>query len=179
MRTFIAVDLSSELISKVVDVQSHLKEGKIKFVEPENLHFTLKFLGEITEEKAKTVSTKLKEIVSAFKPFPILLKDVGAFPSLNYITVIWIGVESEDFFTLTKLVDSGMAKLGFRPEPHIVPHLTVGRVKATGNKTRMREEIQALHNVEIGEMVVNSVKVKKSELTSKGPIYTDVEEILL
>lgn len=179
MRSFIAVDLQKDLIPKVVDVQSQITEGKIKFVEPENLHFTLKFLGEITEEKAHTVITKLKEICTAFTPFSVLLKGAGAFPSVNYMKVIWIGVESEEFYTLSTLVDSGMAKLGFRQERNITPHLTVGRVKAPGNKTRLKEQVQALQDVDIGEMTVASVKLKKSELTRKGPIYTDIEDISL
>lgn len=179
MRSFIAVDLDDELIPKVVEIQTQIREGKIKFVEPENLHFTLKFLGEITEQKARDVTARLREICSAFKPFPILMKGVGAFPSLNYMRVIWVGVESEEFYTLSKLVDSGMAKLGFKQEHETVPHLTVGRVKAAGNKGKLKEQVQALAQAEIGEMTVASVKLKKSELTRKGPIYTDVEEIAL
>ena len=179
MRSFVAVDLDHTLVSNVTDVQSQIRQGTIKFVEPENLHFTLKFLGEITEAKARDVTARLKEICSAFKPFPVVLKGVGVFPSLNYMKVIWIGVESEEFYTLSKLVDSGMAKLGFRQEKNVVPHLTVGRVKAPGNKAQLMEQVKALQSTEIGEMVVNTVKLKKSELTRKGPIYTDIEEISL
>lgn len=179
MRSFIAVDLPEALLGTVTDIQSQITEGKIKFVEPENLHFTLKFLGEITEAKAEDVTKKLKDICSAFTPFSIFLKGAGVFPSLNYIKVIWIGVESEEFYTLSTLVDSGMAKLGFRQERNVVPHLTVGRVKAPGNKARLKEQVQAFKDTEVGEMTVQSVKLKKSELTRKGPIYTDIEEIAL
>jgi 2'-5' RNA ligase len=179
VRSFIAVELAEQLVPKVVDVQSQITEGRVKFVEPENLHFTLKFLGEVTDQKVKDVTAKLKEICSAFTPFSALLRGVGVFPSLNYIKVIWIGVESEEFFTLSKLVDSGMGKLGFKQERNIIPHLTVGRVKAPGNKSRFKEQVQALKDVEIGEMTVTSVKLKKSELTRRGPIYSDIEEITL
>jgi 2'-5' RNA ligase len=179
MRSFIAVDLSEELIPKVVDIQARITEGKIKFVEPENLHFTVKFLGDITEEKAADVVAKLKEICGAFKPFPITLKTVGAFPSLNYMKVIWVGVESEEFFSLSRLVDSGMGKLGFKQERDLVPHLTVGRVKYPGNKATLKNQVEAVAEVEVGDMMVDSVKLKKSELTKKGPIYTDAEEIRL
>ncbi len=179
MRSFIAVELDEALVPKVVDVQSEISEGKIKFVEPENLHFTLKFLGEITDKKAQDVTAKVREICSAFKPFPVFLKGVGVFPSLSYMKVIWIGVESEEFLTLSTLVDSGMGKLGFKQERNITPHLTVGRVKAAGNKARLRAQVEALKDLEIGEMTVDSVKLKKSELTRKGPIYTDIEEINL
>ena len=179
MRSFIAVELDEELVPKVVDAQSQISAGKIKFVEPENLHFTLKFLGEITEAKANEVTAALRKICSALSPFSVSLKGVGVFPSLQYIKVIWIGMESEEFFMLAKLVDSGMGKLGFKQERNIVPHLTVGRVKAAGNKARLQEQISALKNVKIGDMTVNSVKLNKSELTRKGPIYTDIEEISL
>jgi len=179
MRSFIAVELDEALIPKVVDVQSRITEGKIKFVEPENLHFTLKFLGEITEQKAQKVTGQLREVCSAFSPFPVLLKGTGVFPSLNYMKVIWIGAESETFLTLSKLVDSGMGKLGFKQERNIIPHLTVGRVKGVGNKVRLQEQIQAVQDIDIGSMTVDSVKIKKSELTRKGPIYTDIEEITL
>lgn len=179
MRSFIAVDVSQELVTPITAIQSQITEGRIKFVEQENLHFTLKFLGEITEKKAEDVSENLRKICSAFEPFSIFLKGTGVFPSLAYVKVIWIGVESEEFYTLSNLVDSGMAKLGFRQERNLVPHLTVGRVKAPGNKARFREQIEALKNVEVGEMTVQSVKLKKSELTRKGPIYTDIEDISL
>jgi 2'-5' RNA ligase len=179
VRSFIAVDLDEQLIPPVVTIQSQITEGTIKFVEPENLHFTLKFLGEITDEKAQDVLVKLKEICSAFKPFTITIKGVGAFPSLNYMKVIWVGVESEEFFTLSKLVDSGMGKLGFKQEKTTVPHLTVGRVKAPGNKTKFRSQVEALQDTTIGEMMVTSVTLKKSELTRKGPVYTNIEEITL
>jgi 2'-5' RNA ligase len=179
VRSFIAVDVSQELVTPITAIQSQITEGRIKFVEQENLHFTLKFLGEITEKKAEDVSENLRKICSAFEPFSIFLKGTGVFPSLAYVKVIWIGVESEEFYTLSNLVDSGMAKLGFRQERNLVPHLTVGRVKAPGNKARFREQIEALKNVEVGEMTVQSVKLKKSELTRKGPIYTDIEDISL
>ncbi|MBU7032004.1 MAG: hypothetical protein HXS53_05705 [Theionarchaea archaeon] len=72
-----------------------------------------------------------------------------------------------------------MAKLGFRQEKDITPHLTVGRVKMPGNKSRLRNQIESLADAQIGEMTVSSVTVKKSELTRKGPIYTNIEEISL
>jgi 2'-5' RNA ligase len=179
MRSFIAVDLDENLITPIGEIQSRISEGKIKYVEPENLHFTLKFLGEITEQKAQDVIASLKEVCSSVSPFTIRLKEVGVFPSLNYIKVIWIGTESEEFFTLSQLVDSSMAKLGFRQERNITPHLTIGRVKAPGNKAKLQDQIKALADTDIGEMTVSSVVLKKSELTRKGPIYTDIEEITL
>ena len=179
VRSFIAVDIGEELLPKIVEVQTQITEGKIKFVEPENVHFTLKFLGEITDEKAQDVIKKLKEVCSTFSPFPIHIKGIGAFPSFNYMKVIWIGIESEEFFTLSTLVDSGMGKLGFRQEKNIIPHLTIGRVKAPGNKARFKAQVKALQNIDIGEMTVDTVILKKSELTRKGPIYSNIEEISL
>ncbi len=179
VRSFIAVDLDKSLLPKICDIQSQILEGTIKFVEPENLHFTLKFLGDITDSKKEDVTKKLKEICSQFNPFPITLKGVGVFPSLNYVKVIWAGVEGNHFFTLAKLVDSGMARLGFRQEKEVVPHLTIGRVKSAGNKSILKSQIEAFADTEIGSMTVTSVKLKKSELTRKGPIYTDVEDITL
>ncbi|MBU7013197.1 MAG: RNA 2',3'-cyclic phosphodiesterase [Theionarchaea archaeon] len=179
MRSFIAVDLAEELIPTVVDIQTHITEGKIKFVEPENLHFTVKFLGDITEKKGHDVTVKLKEICSAFKPFPITLKTVGAFPSLDYMKVVWVGVESEEFFSLSRLVDSGMGRLGFKQERNLVPHLTIGRVKFPGNKAVLKTQVEALAEVRVGDMMVDTIRLKKSELTKKGPIYTDIEEIRL
>ena len=88
MRSFIAVDVDDALKARIRNVQSRISEGKIKFVEPENLHFTLKFLGEITDEKAGAVTAALKEICTSFNAFPIILKGVGVFPSLDYMKVI-------------------------------------------------------------------------------------------
>jgi 2'-5' RNA ligase len=179
MRSFIAVELEKNLIEKVHEIQTRITEGKIKFVEPENLHFTLKFLGEITEKKVQDVSTSLKEVCSSVSPFTIYIRNVGVFPSLNYIKVIWVGTDSTEFLTLSQSVDSSMAELGFRKERNITPHLTIGRVKAPGNKARLQDQIKTLADTNIGEMEVSSVVLKRSELTRKGPIYSDIEEITL
>lgn len=179
VRSFIAVDLDAPLIPKIVDIQSAITEGTIKFVEPENLHFTLKFLGDITESKKDDIVVKLREICSSFKPFPLLLKGVGVFPSYSYVRVIWIGVESDEFFTLSRLVDSGMGRLGFRQEKDITPHLTIGRVKYPRNRDTLKSQVEAFADTVVGDMTVHSVILKKSELTRKGPIYTDVEDITL
>ncbi len=179
MRSFVAVDLDEKLVTPVGEIQSKISEGKIKYVEPENLHFTLKFLGEITEKKAQDVLTSLREVCRSFSPFTISLTKVGVFPSLNYIKVIWIGVESEEFFSLSTQVDSSMGALGFKKERDLTPHLTIGRVKAPGNKARLREQIQGFSDIHIGEMTVSSVTLKKSELTKTGPVYSNIEEITL
>ncbi|MCK4310988.1 MAG: RNA 2',3'-cyclic phosphodiesterase, partial [Methanomicrobia archaeon] len=97
MRSFIAIDIEDSLKSKIQDIQNTIgtKYLKIKFVEPENLHFTPKFLGEIEENVLDNIYEILQKNLKNYKPFEINLKGLGAFPSFSYIRVLWIGIQDE------------------------------------------------------------------------------------
>lgn len=179
MRAFLAVDLDERLQDKVLEVQKKLKKAnaRVKFVEKENLHFTCKFFGEISDNKTDKISDIITEKIENHDAFEINIKGTGVFPHLGYIRVIWLGLNHAKKFSLMLMdFDEELIKLGFRKEKSYIPHLTIGRVKGAQNKEALISSIKELEEVEIGTMKVDRVSLKKSELTPKGPIYTTVKE---
>jgi len=182
MRTFLAVNLATELREKVLEVQKSIKRANaaVKYVEPENLHFTCKFFGEISEEKVEKISEIIREKISKYGPFEIDIKGTGVFPHPGYIRVIWLGLEDVQYFSqILKDFDAGFNKLGFKKEKSYIPHLTLGRVKGAKNKEALAEMIRKLKDVEVGPMMVTKIELKKSDLTPEGPVYTTVKEFKL
>jgi len=182
MRAFLAVDLDENLQNKVVEVQKQLNDtnAQIKFVEGENLHFTCKFFGDISDNKAAQITGMVTEKIENYKPFEISIKGVGVFPHLGYIRVIWLGLENaEPFSHMLKGFDNEFMKIGFKKERSYIPHLTIGRVKGAQNKEALISLLKDMEDTEIGKMKVEKIVLKKSELTPSGPIYTMVEEFKL
>ncbi|MBM4241208.1 MAG: RNA 2',3'-cyclic phosphodiesterase [Euryarchaeota archaeon] len=182
MRSFLAVDLDENLREKVSEVQKQLTEADaaVKFVEPKNLHFTFKFFGEITEEKANEIIALTEDKVQDKTPFELSIKGLGVFPNMRYIRVLWLGVvDPEPFSKLLMDFDENFLKLDFRKERSYIPHLTIGRVKGAKNKDELISKINELEEAEIGKMQVDKIVLKKSELTPEGPIYTDLKEFEL
>ncbi|MCS7126376.1 MAG: RNA 2',3'-cyclic phosphodiesterase [Aigarchaeota archaeon] len=177
-RTFIAVDFDNPLIvSRVQDIQKELRESGIiaKDVEPENLHLTIWFLGELTEDKLKILLEEVNKIY--FKEFELRIRGLGYFPGGNRINVIWLGVEDPENMlkNILEQLLNYLGKKGFKyDERGFTPHLTIARVKYIQDKQRALKIIQSLKYVEVGTQLISSVKVKKSILTSKGPIYSDL-----
>ena len=95
MRAFIAIELSPEIKDSLEQIQSHLKYSgaDVKWIETGNIHLTLKFLGDITEENCGKIKSILGEISRATKPFEMSIKDIGAFPNIDYPRVIWVGLD--------------------------------------------------------------------------------------
>ncbi|PKL68856.1 MAG: RNA 2',3'-cyclic phosphodiesterase [Methanobacteriales archaeon HGW-Methanobacteriales-1] len=178
VRAFLAVDIDESLIDKIVEIQEIFKHinAPVKFVEPENLHFTLKFFGDVNEEKIEEVNDIIVKRVENFSPFEILIKGVGVFPSLRYIRVLWLGAENFDSFSKLQMdLDQEFVKIGFEKERNYVPHLTMGRLKGSGNKDALIKKIEELNNIAVGKTTIDRLILKKSELTPDGPIYTDLK----
>lgn len=171
MRCFIAVDLPDEIRRKIPEIQRGI-EGTL--VDPSIVHITLKFLGEIGEGRLKEVIDALEKI--SFSPFKAKLRGVGVFPSMSNIRVVWIGVEDgkENFMELSRRIDEAMSKVGFREEREFVPHATIARIRRLKDRNALISRIRELEGIEIGSFTVDEVKLKKSTLTSRGPIYEDL-----
>lgn len=180
IRCFIAIDVDNpEIVSKIMDIQKKLEvEGtKLKQVEPENLHLTLFFLG----EQPPKIVERVQEVMStvSFKPFVMKLEGLGAFPSYERPRVIWIGV-TKGFEEVQEIYRSLRPKLQAIPlrlesEETFVPHITIARVKFSGYA--LKRIITSLKDVELGFQEVKSIKLKKSTLTSRGPIYETLYEV--
>jgi 2'-5' RNA ligase len=175
MRCFIAIDIPEEIKEKIMAIEKELEEKikeSAKFVERENLHITLKFLGEIEENKIP----EIKEIINSisFTPFKIKLKGIGVFPNEKFIRVIWIGGESKELEGIASYLDEKLKSIGKFESEEFTIHLTIARVKSKINISNFLNKYQ---NYEFGEFEVaniNQIKLKKSTLTPKGPIYEDL-----
>ncbi len=179
VRSFIAIELGAQALQQILTFQKALTDtgADLKLVEPENIHITLRFLGDTPQSLINKISEELKTI--QFTPFKVLLSGVGAFPSLQRINVVWAGIE-EGMLGLIDIhgqVEARLKKLGIAPDDrNFSPHITIARVRSARNKDKLAEVLAASQKKEFGEFMVDSVKLKKSVLTPKGPIYTTLAE---
>jgi 2'-5' RNA ligase len=172
-RAFICIEFSDEVIKEVARVQELI--GKVKFTgkltELENLHLTLKFLGEIDDEKLERVKTALKKI--EFKPMKLKLGKVGTFSVRGKPSIVWIKVEGKAIYDLQKAIDEVL--LGsFKPEERFMGHLTIARIKYVKDKKGFLEHIDSIKCKPVA-FETREFKLKKSDLKQVGPVYTDIE----
>jgi len=175
-RTFIAVNLNPDIIRHLAYFKDNINipESKIKWVEENNLHITIKFLGYITLEKTELIQLALKEIASQYNPFLITLSShIGFFPNYKMPRIIWVGIKegTKKLEELYNSIEINMLKKGFpREEKIFSSHVTIGRVKYIGDKTNF---IQILKIIKVNNLSqeVCSIDLMESKLTPNGPVY--------
>lgn len=176
VRSFIAIELPEDVrarIGKVITDAARIG-GAIKWVEVHNLHLTLKFLGNIPEERIAQVSTALDAIAAQFMPFEFEVLGIGGFPSLNRPRVLWVGtIATDDLLKLQGQVEAAMTKLGIpREEREFHPHITIGRVKSQHGLRPTLEVLKGFEGENFGRVTVNHVTLMRSDLSPHGPTYT-------
>jgi len=179
-RCFVAVDIDDQAVKAALlrAQKAILATGAdVKAVEEENIHITLKFLGEIPEEKTAQVASLVKGI--AFKPFTLDFRGVGVFPAPSRPSVVWAGVagEASEMLAVFTELEKGLRALGFEPERRpFQPHVTLCRVRSGRNRAQLAEAIYAMEDEEFGPLRVEHIRLKKSVLTRNGPIYSTAAE---
>ncbi len=173
IRSFICIDLPDEIIKEVARVQSLLEKQKFtgKLTELENLHLTLKFLGEIDEIKLNQVKERLSKI--KFQPLSLKLDKAGNFNYKGSPKIVWIKIAG-DAFNFQKQVDESLENL-FPKEERFMSHLTVARIKHVKDKKGFIEYINDLNPKKL-EFTIDRFKLKSSELRTLGPVYKTIEE---
>ncbi len=177
IRAFWAVPVSQEVVAESRRVIQQLApEGgeDVKWVNPEQLHFTLKFFGDIRLEATSDICRRVQGIVDSFAAFPAEVAGVGAFPALDRPRTIWAGVQqgSDRFAELAQRMESSLETLGYpREKRRFRPHLTLGRVKGRGPFHELSESIRPLQSHPFGWLHVAEVVLYRSELSSQGPTY--------
>jgi 2'-5' RNA ligase len=174
MRLFIAIEVSEEIKEELTKIQSGIENDlvKAKWVNQNQMHLTLKFLGEVNEERVEIIKEKLSEIKT--KPFFVVLDKIGFFPSEDYIRVVWIGLKPiNKIVELQKKIDESLKEL-FPLDKRFHPHITIARVRFVKEK---KEFIENINKIEIKkkEFQINKFKLVKSTLTREGPTYEDIE----
>lgn len=179
-RCFISVDVEEpELLAVLEDVQRRLEEtdADLKRVERENIHATMWFLGDVRTGSLHELQGLVAGI--AFKPFRAELKGLGAFPNQSRPRVVWAGISDgvEELTGIYESLEPKIVGLGFRADDHgFSPHITLARVRGGRNRDRLMEEISAQADTVFGDMTVKCIRLKKSVLTPKGPLYSTIAE---
>ena len=172
MRTFVAIEVSNkDVLNSIHKIQSELNI-KAKPVELHNMHFTVQFLGEVSEEMVGKVSDALSSL--EFSSFSISFVGIGVFPKPSFPRVIWIGVDEgiNELEKLAEIIRAKLSQLGFSPDKKFKPHVTIFRVK---NKIEgVSDKLEKFSAHHFGKQTISEIKLKKSELTPNGPIYTDL-----
>lgn len=154
IRSFLAIDLDDDFKPKVNKIIKEFKkiDANIKFVDLNNLHFTLKFFGDIDTEGIDLISKKIEKVADDFEPFNIKISGCGAFPNNNHIKVIWIGVESDELLVqLHDKLDNEFAAIGFDKDKKFSTHLTIGRMKSAKGKIRLEILLKSLKMLKLGK----------------------------
>jgi 2'-5' RNA ligase len=184
LRAFLASTLPGglhdELAGQIELLAQRLPRGAVRWVKPENIHLTLKFLGEVTIDQAHRVENALRPIIRNNAPFGLQASGLGAFPNFRRPSVIWVGVEGEKrrLLDLQASLDAALVDVGFEPESRpFHAHLTLGRVRRNVSRHDLRTLSDTLSDVALGTLGdwrVESLVLMKSDLHPDGPRYTPV-----
>ena len=181
VRSFISIDLEDQqILSRIASILSSLQSlgGDLKPVERENIHLTLKFLGNVTAPRLGEVKSSLQQLL--FSAFTAEIKGAGAFPNLNHMNVIWVGVNEgwSQVEQIYEQVEKLLSSLGFRRENRpFSPHITVARVRSGRNRDEIANFLRRLGDETFGKITVNKVRLKQSILSSSGPKYSTLLEV--
>lgn len=149
----------------------------LKAVERDNLHVTMRFLGDISPSTVEQVIDELKKL--DFTPFIASLGGVGVFPKISFPRVIWVGVKegAQMIIDIHRQLEKGLTHLGFHPEHEAyTPHITLFRVRSGRGKASLIDALNQHSEIGIGEFEVRAIQLKRSVLTPQGPIYSTLGE---
>ena len=183
IRAFVAVQISPPVRDRAKKLIELLQvtEAKVKWVEPQNLHLTLKFLGDVESVELPRICKAVATAVADLAPFEILVSQAGAFPTVERPRTVWLGVSQgqDQMVQLHQRVEQALSPLGFRQEQRrFRPHLTLGRVRQSPYGIPELGELLRQHrDYEGGSMFVSDVVVVSSELSRAGPVYEPLATI--
>lgn len=177
LRAFLAIDLEEDIRDRALELARRLAEARpdVKWVEPENLHLTIKFLGDIDDVEAWKLSQSLEPVIKSCARFPLTLEGLGVFPAMDRPRTLWIGVSEGEpaLLELAEAVEAKTRALGYPGEQRrFHPHLTLGRVRGNDNKQALQAKIEELASIELGQMQVKSLILFSSQLRKVGPHYS-------
>ncbi|UCH01504.1 MAG: RNA 2',3'-cyclic phosphodiesterase [Candidatus Bathyarchaeota archaeon] len=181
IRSFLAFDIANEeILQRFAEVQERLirSGADLKIVNPQNIHITIRFLGNVSPNTIEQVYEAMKEV--PFKPYKIMIKGLGTFPSLEYIRIVWAGIEkgAKQLKDVFDHLEPRLQRVGFKPDRKgFSPHLTIARVRSARYKARLVQCIKELENYEFGEFGACILRLKRSILKPAGPIYSTIHEV--
>lgn len=177
VRSFIAIDIPPSLRHLLENLQSDLKKADVdvRWVRPEGIHLTLKFLGSIEKKEVEKISQILESLAAEWRPFELNFHGMGCFPGLRAPRVVWVGLNrgGESIRSLQHAIEERLAEEGFaREERSFTPHLTIGRVRSQRGKGVLIQTIERKKDITIGGFWTREITFFRSELRPTGAIYT-------
>jgi 2'-5' RNA ligase len=171
---------SESVLKKLTAVQAQLARtgADLKVVEPKNIHITLRFLGNVTAGTVEEIYQGMKKV--QFVPFDVKICGVGAFPDPRYPRVVWAGITdgADKLQGIFSQLEPQLRSLGFAPDPKgFSPHLTIARVRSGRNKAELAKFVNENVGYEFGAVRAACLRLKRSDLTPKGPIYSTLKEV--
>jgi len=183
VRSFIAIDLPADVRAELTSLEDKLKARRhpfVKWVDPESMHLTLKFLGNVAVDSLPQIIEAIAKVARLHSPFKLQVSGTGAFPNWQRPQVVWVGVggESDKLDALQKELESALSPLGFPAEARsFSAHLTLGRLRdrvTPDERRRFAEFAQKISFETALSFEVNAVRLMKSQLTPTGPIYSEL-----
>ena len=177
MRLFVGVPVPEDVKVDIGLIQEKiiLSQTDLKIVERENLHFTLKFLGDVPEENVASISSVLDDIRLKHRRFSVSLRGVGVFPTEKFVRVVWVGVEENKLFlSLTADIQKALEYIRREDYTETHPHLTVARVRSPHQVQVLVDVVHALKEVSFGEFTVDRFVLFQSALSREGVVYTPI-----
>ncbi len=181
IRSFIAFDIDDEnVIRNLSKIQSMLLEtgADLKLVKPENIHITIRFLGEVPSSMIEKIYGEMNKV--DFSPFDVEIEGLGAFPNLRRINVIWAGVKkgADKLRNIYYQLEPNIQRLGLRPDNKgFSPHITIARVRTGRKRDEIVRIIKEFENYEFGVIKAKCLRLKRSVLTPRGPVYSTLKEV--
>ena len=180
VRAFLAFEIENESIKKnIFGMQKQAVESgaDLKLVEPENIHITIQFLGNITLNTAEKVFAEMQKV--QFRPFPVQLTGLGVFPGLNSPRVLWVGIAqgAEQLQNVVSQLEPNLLGLGFSADRNsFSPHITIARFRSARGKQKLADLVLRNSKYDFGSLDARCLRLKRSELTPRGPIYSTMKE---
>lgn len=183
IRCFIAIEIEDNTtLMNILKLKKEITslDLDMKLVEDENIHLTIRFLGEISQESLKSIKHILLDVGNIFNKFEIEVKGIGAFPSISKPRVLWIGISksSEYLYNISRFIENEIMKKRLtdvhKDEHSFHPHITLARIKSYKNIHMLHELYNYYNNYVFGVSPVTKIKLKQSILRPQGPIYNDI-----
>ena len=187
IRAFIAIELPDDIregLGRLI-TQLNSNQPDVKWVEPTGIHLTLKFLGYVASNRIAEITEAIADAATGIPPFTLEIKGLGAFPNLNRVRVVWVGIEgkTDNLLQLQKRLDENLDILGFPPEQReFTPHLTLARVRDSASALERQELgqlISAAKAPSIGSFTAKSLSLMRSQLARTGAVYTQLAAVAL
>lgn len=177
MRAFIAIELPNEVADALKDLQRRLGQSglKARWVRAENIHLTLKFLGDIASHKLEAISGAMKSVADRCAPFTLSAAGLGVFPRLKKARVLWAGLSEgvAELIELQQDLDTALSTCGFEREKKAFRgHLTLARFRKRVDPGKLQSSLQELGGIRIGQWTVTDLILFQSELRPSGAVYT-------